>query len=398
MPPLRAPAFFWAVEERLSALESRKTRFEAGGPRVRSGQSDVTDTTGENAIPSPPAGAEPDRRDIVVIGASAGGIQALNAIVPRLPEDLPAAVFVVMHLAPTARSSLAAIIGRQTLLRTSAASDGDRIERGRIYVAPPDRHMVVEDDHIRLSRGPRENGHRPAIDPLFRTAARHFGPRVIGIVLSGNLSDGTVGLKAIDDHGGVTVAQHPGDALHPGMPGSAVDEVDPHHVLPASEIAELVVRLSTEPAPLPVTPSGPPDLSARAELANMSCPECGGPLSELRRGRTPFFVCRVGHSFSTESLFAEQADSLESALWTAIRVLEERRDLAVRLAERLEARGADLAAERFRHNAEETGRQVDAIRRVVEDFDAAADAGPRGADVASAAGRRSVVRRAVTRR
>ena len=346
----------------------------------------MTELDAETAGPRPERG-EMGRRDIVVIGASAGGLQALRAIVPRLPENLPAAVLVVVHLAPDAPSSMPMILARGTLLPTATAADQEPIQPGRIYVAPPDRHLLVEDGHIRLSHGPRENGHRPAIDPLFRTAARQYGPRLVGVVLSGNLSDGTVGLKAVDDHGGVTVVQDPSDALHPGMPGSAIEEAEPHHVLPAAEIADLIVQLAEQPAPFPFRAIRPAVAAEPngGELANMSCPECGGPLSELREGRMPFYACRVGHRFSTPSLFAEQADAFESALWTAIRVLKEREDLALRLAERLERRGADLAGQRFRHTAEETRRQFDTLRGLVEDFDASAEAGPRGADIASAA-------------
>jgi two-component system chemotaxis response regulator CheB len=336
-------------------------------------------------IPAPhPGRTETAGRDIVVIGASAGGVEALRSIVPRLPADLAAAVLVVVHLAPAATSSLSAILGRSTPLPTSPAEDGEPIEPGRIYVAPTNRHVLVEDGHVRLSRGPRENGHRPAIDPLFRTAARQYGTRVVGVVLSGNLSDGTVGLKAIDDHGGVTIVQDPADARHPGMPESAIEAVEPHYVLPATGIADLVVRLSEQPAPLPRRVEAA-EGSTRGQRAHVTCPECGGPLSEQREGRTPFYACRAGHTFTTGSLVSEQADAFESALWTAIRVLQERHDLAVRLAGKLELRGADLAAKRFRRTAEETSAQSASLRRVVDDFDASVEAGPGERDVASAA-------------
>jgi two-component system chemotaxis response regulator CheB len=199
----------------------------------------------------------------------------------------------------------------------------------------------------------------------------------------------------VDDHGGVTVVQDPSDALHPGMPGSAIEEAEPHHVLPAAEIADLIVRLAEQPVPFPFRAIRPAEAAepAGGEPANMSCPECGGPLSERREGRMPFYACRVGHTFSTASLFAEQADAFESALWTAIRVLKEREDLALRLAERLERRGGDMASQRFRRTAEETRRQFETLRTLVEDFDAAAEAGPRGADIASAAQGRTVGQR-----
>jgi len=344
----------------------------------------VTRIDAEIAAPYPDR-AETVRRDIVVIGASAGGVETLRSVIPRLPEDLAASVLVAVHLAPDAPSSLAAILARQAPLRTKTAEDRDAIEPGVIYVAPPDRHMLIEGGQVRLSRGPRENGHRPAIDALFRTAARNYGARVVGVVLSGSLSDGAIGLKAIDEHAGATIVQDPADALYPGMPGRALEEVEPHYVVPAGEIADLVVRLSEQPVPLPLVAVDAEEGSDDGELANMSCPECGGPLSELREGRTPLYACRVGHRFSTGSLFSEQADGFESALWTAIRVLQDRQDLALRLAERLERGGADLAAQRFRRNAEEAQQQSNALRRLVEDFDASADLGPDTAEVASAA-------------
>jgi two-component system chemotaxis response regulator CheB len=208
---------------------------------------------------------------------------------------------------------------------------------------------------------------------------------VVGVVLSGNLRDGSIGLRAIDEHGGVTVVQDPADAQHPGMPGNAIEEVEPQHVLPATEIADLIVELTAHPAPLPLAAARASQGTDFEESAHMSCPECGGPLSERREGRTPFFVCRVGHAFSTESLFADQADAFESAVWTAIRVLQERHDLALRLAERLERRGAALAAQRFRRSAHETHEQSETLRRLVEEFDASAETGPDAAEVASAA-------------
>lgn len=323
-------------------------------------------------------------RDIVVIGASAGGLEALNQLVPNLPEDLPAAIFIVLHLPPASKSSLPFILRRKTLLQTGHAHDGDAIHHGRIYIAPPDHHLLLEEGHVRLSRGPRENGNRPAIDPLFRTAARIYGPRVVGIVLSGNLGDGTVGLRVVSDHGGETVVQDPQEALFPSMPSHAIEFGGPDHVLPAAEIAQLVTDLAARPAALRLAPVqiGP---DRQEKLAGLSCPDCGGPLSEFREGRSTGYVCRVGHSFSAEGLYAEHADALESALWTAVRVLHERSDLATRLAERLDRKGSGHAARRFRENAEDARRHAELLRGLVEEFDSAADLGPAEAEVASAA-------------
>jgi two-component system chemotaxis response regulator CheB len=320
-------------------------------------------------------------RDIVLIGGSAGGLEALERLMPTLPGDLPAAVFVVIHLPADSKSALTLILGRKTTLPVDVARDGDAIERGRVYVAPPDHHVLIEDGHVRLSKGPRENGNRPAIDPLFRTAARVYGPRVLAVVLSGNLGDGSIGLRAVASHGGLTVVQDPEDALYPSMPTNAIEGDQPDHVVRASEIGALIARYAVEAAPLPLESA-----EERSERpAAMSCPECGGPLFEFREGGAQGYACRVGHSFSPQGLFAEQADALESALWTAIRVLEERCDLATGLAERLEARDANAGAARFRANAEDARRQADAIRAVVVDFDHVAGNGPQAAEVASAA-------------
>lgn len=326
--------------------------------------------------------------DIVVIGASAGGVEALSTIVSSLPGDLPAAVFVVLHLAPGAISVLPEILSRRGPLEAVHPADGAEIERGRLYVAPPDHHLLIAENIVRVSRGPKENGHRPAIDPLFRTAARTYGPQVVGAVLSGNLDDGTIGLREVGRHGGATIVQDPEDALYPSMPVHAIEEVRPDHILPVSEIPALIDRLVHEP----VTPGRSEPVSDETMaglLSGLICPECSGPLWELSESGIPRFQCRVGHSFITESLYAEQADAVESALWTAIRSLEERSALATRLAERLEARGAAGASQRFRENADEARAHANQIRRLVLDFEARADAGPVDSEIASAARRSS---------
>jgi len=317
----------------------------------------------------------PHGHDIVVIGASAGGIEALSQIVELLPEDLPAAVLVTVHLAPDAHSALPAILGRKGLLPAVELEDGMPLGQGRLYVAPPNRHLLIDDGHIRLSRGPRENGHRPAIDPLFRSAARTYGARVVAVILSGNLGDGTLGLKSVHAHGGVAIVQDPDDALHPSMPTHAIASDEPDYVLPASEIAAVITHLALEPAAGRQRPdgNGASDSYEDGDIAEISCPECGGPIWEIPQGEGSRYLCRTGHSFTAESLFTTQSEGLESALWTAIRVLQERRDLAIRIAERLEARGAELAARRFRMNADDTTQHEDVLRRVVENVDALAD-------------------------
>ena len=188
--------------------------------------------------------------DAIVIGFSAGGVEALARLAADLPRDLPAALFVVHHFPAERESALPSILRRSGRLPALHPVHGQQIEQGRIYVAPPDRHMLIVGDRIHLTRGPRENGHRPAVDPLFRTAARTFGPRLVGVLLSGTLDDGTVGMMAVKRHGGIAVVQDPEEALYPGMPASAMQRVAIDHVLPVEEIAKLLTRLTREPAAL----------------------------------------------------------------------------------------------------------------------------------------------------
>jgi two-component system chemotaxis response regulator CheB len=190
------------------------------------------------------------RRDIVVVGASAGGVQALMRFVSGFPPGFPGAVFIVLHVAP-ARSVLPGILGRRTELPVAHAVDGDLIEAGRISVAPPDRHLLLEPGRVGVVTGPRENGHRPGIDPLFRTAARAYRERVVGVLLSGTLDDGTVGLEAVRHEGGLTLVQDPQDALYPGMPQSAISRQTPDLIGTVEELAQFVIALAAQGAEKP---------------------------------------------------------------------------------------------------------------------------------------------------
>ncbi|HEX5044945.1 MAG TPA: chemotaxis protein CheB [Candidatus Polarisedimenticolaceae bacterium] len=308
------------------------------------------------------------RRDIVVIGASAGGVEALRDLVRALPPDLPAAVFVVLHLAPGGPSVLPAILQRAGSLPAVHPVHRERILPGRIYVAPPDRHMLLHAGRIRLTVGPRENRSRPAIDPLFRSAAMEFGPRVIGIVLSGALDDGTAGLRAIGEKGGLTVVQDPEEALHPTMPRSALEAVPVDHCLKVAEIANLLAattsgagefesRIGAEELQQPGNDEPPPGVFV--------CPECHGPLHETDESGVLQFRCRVGHVFSPESLEVEKDADIERNLFLALQLVEDGARLARRLAERASTRGFPASERRFREQARLRDEAASALRRLL---------------------------------
>jgi two-component system chemotaxis response regulator CheB len=323
--------------------------------------------------------------DIIVIGASAGGVEALTALVADLPEDLPAAVFVVLHMAPASPSALPGILARRTKLAVDQARDVEPIRPNRIYVAAPDRHLLLGRDTVRQAKGPKENGHRPAVDTLFRTAAAAHGARVVGVVLSGTRDDGTAGLRAIHDQGGVAIVQDPDEALFPGMPRSALSRDHPDYVVPVAEMGGLLTKLAREE---PADHEGwsdamPDELDAELRWANaeldwtppveppvghpsgFTCPECHGSLWEIQEEGLPRYRCRVGHGFSAESLLVTQRTDVEAALWTAYRALQERVALLVRLSDRAHGRHAEISAEHFRAEAEALGRQAEVVRTVL---------------------------------
>jgi two-component system, chemotaxis family, protein-glutamate methylesterase/glutaminase len=321
--------------------------------------------------------------DIIVIGFSAGGVEALARLAADLPRDLPAAVFVVHHFPAEGESALPNIVRRAGRLPALHPVHGQQIEPGRIYIAPPGRHMIIVGDRIHLTRGPRENGHRPAIDPLFRTAARTFGSRVVGVLLSGTLDDGTVGMMAVKQHGGTAVVQDPNEALYPGMLDSAIQRVGVDHVLPVQEVAQLLTRLTREPVaqkeggqamlPEDQEPRDPAEIgTASLETGTLpgpptalTCPECGGTLWELISGDLVRYRCHVGHAYTSDSMAAEQGSVLEGALWTALRALEEKAELSRRLAERSRSRGLERLARRYEGAVEHAERGSNDIRQLL---------------------------------
>ena len=303
-------------------------------------------------------------RDISVIGASAGGVQALQRLVTALPADLPAAIFVVLHVWPGTRSQLPAILERAGRLPASEAQDGAPIRRGTITVAPSDLHLLLERDRVKVVRGPRENRTRPAINPLFRSAATAFQNRVIGVILTGTLDDGAAGMWAIKQCGGLAVVQS--DALFDQMPRTALENVAVDHAVPLEQIGGLLDRLSREKIELSVVPSVPDIVALNDHCSKMkpaqfavdevgkrslfSCPECNGPLWELSEGVLQY-RCHVGHAYSAASLMQAQGGNIEQSLWTALRALKESAALDGRLAERSDEHKLDRAADQYRQSA-----------------------------------------------
>jgi len=322
---------------------------------------------------------------IVVIGASAGGVEALSQVVAALAPDIPAAICIVLHVPAHGTSVLPAILKRAGRLPAVHVSDGDVIEPAHIYIAPPDSHLLIRPGSMFLRRGPREHGTRPAIDPLFRTAATTYGPRVIGVILSGTLDDGTSGLIAIKRHGGYALVQDPAEALHRGMPNSALAAVDVDRVLSAAAIGEALNELARTivqtAGPLAGRETGmgaEVDIATASEteregiLAGISCPHCSGTLWEVEEEGHIHFQCRVGHQYGTASLLAAQSDALDAALWTAVRSLEEAAATARRLAERMGRLASGKATERHLQRAAQAEKHAAVIRRVLQSADAAA--------------------------
>ena len=317
-------------------------------------------------------------RDIIVIGASAGGLAVLCELISALPPCFPAALFVVVHTSPDNPGVLPQILARAGVLPVAFARDGERIERGRIYVASPDHHLLIERGRVRVNRGPKENGFRPAIDPLFRTAARSYGPRTIGLVLSGALNDGTHGLGQIAEAGGIALAQDPQEALIPSMPLSAIQNVEVRRVLRAAEMAGALADFVREQVDDPTDANPPaPDCAEvgnslqvhtpGGEPSSYRCPDCGGALWELaEHGQLLRFHCHVGHAFTAEVLAARQESNLEVALWSALRALEEHVALSRRLAERAEHKGLAGLARRYRRDAEGGVQRTAVIRDVLD--------------------------------
>ncbi|NML16078.1 chemotaxis protein CheB [Azohydromonas caseinilytica] len=321
------------------------------------------------------------RRDIVVIGASAGGVRALRVLAAALPADFAAAVCVVLHVGPY-ESTLPALLEAVGPLPAAHAQSGQRLKPGRILIAPPDHHLLLEDGAVRLTRGPKEHHTRPAVDPLFRSAALSQGPRVIGVLLTGGLDDGSAGLQAIKQCGGLVVVQDPADAEDPGMPSAALQAVEVDHCVPLERVGALLVELVQEAAPaaaaaLPVSLvhehlAGVGGENAMDELrqvgvpSTLVCPDCKGTLWEISGARPPRYRCHTGHAFSLRSLAAVQQEATENALWSAVRALQEKELLLRKVAALERSAGDEARAAQVEAEAGQLREQAEMLRGLVE--------------------------------
>ncbi|HEX3722587.1 MAG TPA: chemotaxis protein CheB [Nitrolancea sp.] len=319
--------------------------------------------------------------DIIVVGSSAGGVEALTQLVSRLPFDLPAAVFVVLHMPADATSFLPNILTRAGNLPAVRAVDGEPIRPGQVYVASPDRHLILERGRVRVVWGPKENRHRPAVDPLLRSAAIAYGPRVVGVVLSGIDSDGTAGLRAVKRRGGIAVVQEPAEAAFPGMPQSALANVDIDYRLPVEGVSRLLATLARGAVVVEARDVVADDLNVEhrqlmgewdsadldriGKITELTCPDCDGPLWELDDAGTARYRCRVGHAFSSEGIIEARSEHLEQALWSSLNHLSETEHVALRLAADARARGYERAAASFEERSARAKRQSALLRQAL---------------------------------
>ncbi|WP_414473116.1 chemotaxis protein CheB [Microvirga sp. M2] len=319
-------------------------------------------------------------RDIIVIGGSSGATAPLKAILGALPADLPAAVFIVMHIPARSIGILSTVASAAGSLPVRQATDGMLIEQGNVYLAAPDHHLILTKGHMRLGRGPRENMARPAIDPLFRSAAVAYGSRVIGVILSGLLNDGASGLEAVKRCGGVAIVQDPADAIADEMPRSALEAVTVDLLVPSVTMGDVLSDLAREAAG-PNFPA-PPDIRLEVAIAAgervdsevlgqfsdpaaLTCPSCGGSLSKVREAKPLRFRCQVGHAFTADILAKQQENAVDEALRVALRIIEERAELVSRMAEDGRRSGRKAVAEMYGERAAEYRRYADTLRRAV---------------------------------
>jgi two-component system chemotaxis response regulator CheB len=319
-------------------------------------------------------------RDIIVIGTSAGGLQTLDALVGGLPTDIPSAIFIVQHLAPESTAdALLYRLGKYKGFKCKVPDNGERFLRGRIYIAPPDNHLLVKEERILVTKGARENRYRPGIDPLFRSAAASHGSSVVGVLLSGLLDDGTAGLMAVRRCGGVAVVQDPKDAAYPEMPQSALNNLDVDHCVRIAEMGQLLEKLAKErPGRRKAIPA---DIKTEAEIAERvlsdvaqvgslgdqvpyNCPNCGGVLWQVETSGVQRYRCHTGHSFTAAALLTSQSEKIEETLWASLRMFEERKNLLNNIAAK--ETGGTLKRS-YSQRAKDTEIHIERIRAMLHD-------------------------------
>jgi two-component system chemotaxis response regulator CheB len=318
---------------------------------------------------------------VVVIGTSAGGLNALRELMIALPDNFPAPIFIVQHLSPVASGAiLVSALQEVTPLPCRLAKDQEPIRNGHILVAPPDHHLLLKDGHVLVTKGARENRSRPAIDTLFRSAAVAYGNRVIGVVLTGNLDDGTSGLGAIQACGGTCVVQDPKTAAYPDMPRSALENVEVDHCVPLAEIASLLQQLIGKHSRR--RSAAPEEVILEAKIAERvisdvhaanhlgtqvpyNCPNCGGVLWQITKSKVHRYRCHTGHAFTASTLEASQLERIEETLWVCLRMMEERRNLLNTTATRERQKGFSKTAALQRERADESQEHIDRIRNML---------------------------------
>lgn len=318
---------------------------------------------------------------IIAIGGSAGAIGAIKTLCDSLPADIPAAVCIVVHVGARGNNVMADIFGDRCSIPVTTAVDGERLQQGHVYVAAADHHLIVLDDTIRLGRGPRENLARPAIDPLLRSVGLSYGSQAIGVVLTGMLNDGAAGLADLKRCGGVTVVQNPIEATESEMPLAALAASDVDYQTPLADLGRLLGMLAAEPrAPSPPAPedirleveialgraTGTEEMTRLANSVALSCPACGGVLSQMKRSPPLRFRCQVGHGYTAEALAAEQEGSVDEAMRVALRIVEERAVLTQKMAEEARRSGMRLSAASYERTSAQSRRHVETLREALK--------------------------------
>jgi two-component system chemotaxis response regulator CheB len=321
------------------------------------------------------------KKNIIVIGASAGGIEIISKILRGLPQNFAASIFIVLHTGPHSPRALDLILSRSSALPVKYVYHHENIRAGQVYLPLPDHHLVIDDvATVCVSRAPRENRFRPAVDPLFRSAAQKFGSQVVGVILTGGLDDGTAGLQVIKQRGGTAIVQDPQEAENPSMPRSALKHVDIDHCVPSVDIAALLIELAQQEAAASSLPASE-ELNTEVDIALehnpidagvlklgkpsiYTCPECHGALLEVDRSPLARYRCHTGHAFTAYSLVEEIDEKIENALWEVIRILDEHMSLLRQLAEKAHENGDHATAEHYFDHIEYTKKSSGALRQI----------------------------------